>query len=280
MENGNEETRLIKPETALTETGDHQSLTEKMADMLQATSMMAAAQRQIVETAVGITTPKDWTNQGGKPYLTEPGAMRVASVLPIKTFCISPPRKQFGTESDHPYYIYTCEYGAAWKNGLGEASAIGTCSSKDMLYAKRGEDFLPMAEVDEPNVIKKCCTNGRNNAVKRLLGLQNMTWQELEALGIKQSDVTSVKYGTNKVEDKNPAEAEDLRKKIREMILEMSNGDVKAAQDYLENITSFKGRDGNQVKGKRETKYLSEAQAKVTYGKVKKEYEEWEKETK
>ena len=66
-----------------------------------------------------------------------------------------------------------------------------------------------------------------------------------------------------------------VRNDIRALLLEMNEGDPDAAASHLEQITAFEARDGKQVAGKKNVKYLSEAQARVTYGKVKAAHAEW-----
>ena len=269
-----EETGLAKPEPRTMDRS--MSMSERILDILHATERIAEFQRQIIETAVKMTTPNDWVNQGGKPYLLEAGATRVASMLPIKIEMLSPPTKQWEQDEQGNYYIYTCTASAAWKTGLGSSEAIGTCSSRDKFFSMRQGVRLPQSEVDETNIIKKCGTNGRANAIKGLLGLKNMTWTELNHVaGITPEKCQSVDYQTSRKQDESPEQAATYRQELGNMILEMCHDNIEEAQNYLQAVTTFKGRDGKQVRGKRSVKDLSEKQAEITHGKVKKQYEKW-----
>jgi hypothetical protein len=266
-----------RDETGLSQIPADKSLSVQMDEILQASMQMARFSRQIVEKAVQITSPRDWVDQSGHPYLTEAGGMKVASVLPVSIWCTEKPCKTWQDDDKGRFYIYQCEYGAAWKGGLGSVTAIGTASSRDKLLGTvEGED-RPLSEIDETNILKKCGTNGRHNAIVRLLGLQNLSWEQVESWGIDKSKVVSVERNgkRTKKDDKDPEKAEKYRSEIRRMIMEMNGNDPKMAEEHLQRVTSFAGSDGNIVKGKRNVKHLSEKAAKVNYGKVKDEYEAW-----
>jgi len=254
-----------------------QSLTEQIQDVLDASMRMAELQRRIVETAVRITNHQDWTNLGGKPYLCEAGAMKAASVLPVEIYCIEKPTKTWADDETGRYYIYACEYGAKWKGGLGAVTATGTASSRDKFFSMKNGERLPLSEIDETNLIKKCATNGRHNAIVRLLGLQNLTMDEVKDFGIDVGQLKGTAYDGKKEqkEDENPEQAEKHREEIRRMLLEMNGGHADEASAHLEKLTSFTGRDGKAVKGKNNVKYLSGKWLESTYGKVTTEHTAW-----
>jgi hypothetical protein len=236
-----------------------QSLTEQIQDVLAASMHLSKFQRQVVEAAVTVTNENDWNNLGGKPYLSEAGAMKAASVLPIEVFCIEKPCKTWADDDEGRFYLYMCEYGARWKGGLGSVSATGTCSSRDKFFSMKDGERLPQSKIDETNLIKKCATNGRRNAIVRLLGLQNLTWEEVSGFGIDQTKVSGTNYdGKRKQKDEG-------------------NGEAAAA--HLEQLTVFEGRDGKHVKGRTNVKYLSEKQAVLVLGRLRTEYETWKKKT-
>ncbi len=257
------------------------SIKDQMEDILSAAMMMAKFSRQIVEKAVQITGPKDWTDQGGKPYLIEYGAAKVASVLPIKTWYIENPGKQWSEDEKGKFYMYVCTCGAAWKGGLGEVSATGTRSSREKFFSSRRGQELPQSEVSETNIMKACGTNGRRNAIVRLTGLGNLTWEELEEMaGIKRDSATKVEYKSQKKAPENPEEDDKQRQELRQILLEMNNEDAGEAGNHLEKLTTFKGRDGQMVPGKKSIGHLTEKAVGVTLSKIRKEHKEWKKEQK
>jgi hypothetical protein len=257
--NGTDENgALVRADHEFPEATGDQTLVQKMRDVLAATEVMIQLQERILTTAIRLTNPKDWTNLGGKPYCCEAGCTHAASHLPVKSWFVSAPSKRTLDDDQGPYYIYQCEVAAAWKTGLGEVTAIGTCSSRDKFFASVGGERKAMSDVDEPNVMKKCATNGLGNAYRRLFGFNNLTWERLESLGIKKADVVGVSYDGKKADDS--PETEKSKDEIRNKILELCNGDTKEAASYLEKLTTWTNDKGELVKGKQNVKYLTEKQ--------------------
>jgi len=248
------------------------SVAERVCDLLNASMILAENKRKVIERAVQETNASDWKDLGGNAYLQESGAVKAASVLPIEVFPVFRPVKQWAKDDEGEFYLYVCEYVARWSGGLGSMSATGTSSSRDPFFSMREGERLKLSEINEEDIIKNCTSNGRRNAIVRLLGLQSCTWEEVEAFGIRRDGVKTVGFsGKSNVRDQNPAATEDARASIMRMLSEMNHGDPGATADHLEKITSFQGRNG-PVKGKREVKWLSEKAVEITLDKVKEEY--------
>jgi len=234
--------------------------------------------RTAIEAAIRMTRRSGgWINMGGQPYLTKSGADAITQLLPIRTEFKQIPKKHWESDDIGPYYIYICVAAASWTDEMkGYSEAIGTCSSRDKFFARRHGETLPTSDIDEPNIIKKCGTNGIGNAIKGLLALKSMTWEELDRIaGLQEGETQKVEYGSTRKQDENPEEADNYRRDLGNMILEMCHDNVEEAQNYLQAVTTFKGRDGKQVRGKRSVKDLSEKQAQITHGKVKKQFDKW-----
>lgn len=72
-------------------------------------------------------------------------------------------------------------------------------------------------------------------------------------------------------------ELDDMRERIRKMILDVMEGDNKKAYEALEKFTTFVGRDGNTVPGKKNVVDISDKALPVAYHKIKTEYLLWRK---
>ena len=59
------------------------------------------------------------------------------------------------------------------------------------------------------------------------------------------------------------------------MIFEMVGGDEKRAGDMLAAFTTFTGKDGNVVQGKRSVKDMTDKHAKAILPKVREEYKKF-----
>lgn len=237
-----------------------------MAD--QAERRIAAINR-IKQVSLQVTNSHDWTDQGGKPYCQVSGAEKIARLFGI-SWRIDEPQLII-EESGHFEYTYK----GYFSMGNVDIEAIGVRSSKDPFFTGKKDDPKPPTEIDRGDVKKAAYTNCIGNGITRLLGIRNLTWDDLATAGIKKEDVHKIEYGKAEMS----GEAKDQRKAIGEMILEMVKGDKEAAAVELKNYTSFVGRDGKEVIGKSKLDGLSEKMIPVTYGKVKKYYDEWKKGT-
>lgn len=223
--------------------------------------------KRIKLAALSVTNANDWTDQGGKPYLAVSGGEKVARLFGI-SWRIDPPIEE-RTEDGHFSFIFKGYFSL----GNSEIEAIGTRSSRDGFFSTNKGKTLPPSEIDRNDVKKSAYTNCVGNGVTRLLGIRNMTWEDLAKVGISRESVSKIEYKKQEMSE----ESKDMKVEIRRMILEMVEQDEAQAKDLLEVLTRFTGKDGKQVPGKKSVEQMSEAQVKVTYGKVKKEYEKWQK---
>jgi hypothetical protein len=140
----------------------------------------ADAMNKIKQVAIKLTNKFDWTDQGGKPYLQVSGAEKIARLFGI-SWRISEPEFE-REESGHFTYSYKGHFSLAGAT----IEAIGTRSSKDGFFKKyqgRGDDRveLPPSEIDKGDVKKSAYTNCIGNGITRLLGIRNMTYEDLQA---------------------------------------------------------------------------------------------------
>lgn len=145
--------------------------------------------------ALKVTNAHDWTNQGGKPYLQASGGEKVARLFGI-SWRISEPIYE-SEEGGHYSYTYTGIFSLSG----ADIEAVGTRSSKDGFFKKYGpkdsdgkSDTLPPSEIDKGDVKKAAYTNLIGNGITRLLGIRNLTWEDLEVVGIKKENVGRVDY--------------------------------------------------------------------------------------
>jgi len=156
------------------------------------------AMNKIKKVALKITNANDWVDQNGKPYLQASGAEKVARLFGI-SWRISEPIMET-LEGGHYNYTYKGEFSI----GGTMIEAIGTRSSKDGFfkqYRYEGPDGnkkrieLPASEIDRGDVKKSAYTNLLANGITRILGLRNLTYEDLaEFAGINKSQIASVEY--------------------------------------------------------------------------------------
>lgn len=155
------------------------------------------ALNKIKKAALLATNARDWTDQNGNPYLQVSGSEKVARVFGIAWKIDEPVFEQ--EESGHFSYTYKGYFTVAGAT----IEAIGTRSSKDPFfkrYAGKGDDRkeLPPSEIDKGDLKKAAYTNCIGNGVTRLLGLRNLTWDDLaEFAKITKDSVSRVDYKKN-----------------------------------------------------------------------------------
>ena len=149
------------------------------------------AMNKIKRMALKLTNPHDWVDESGRPYLQASGGEKVARLFGISWRISEPVRETI--EGGHFTFTYKGEF------SLGGAAieAIGTRSSKDGFFKRydRERNELPPSEIDPGDVKKSAYTNLLGNGITRLLGIRNLTYEDLaEFAGIKKEQITSVEY--------------------------------------------------------------------------------------
>jgi len=157
--------------------------------------------QKLVGIALRLTVEGDWSNQNGKPYLEATGCEKVKTPFGVDWYGLEL------TKHDRGDYYFIQIKGRTRCRLLGgvEIEVMGTRASNDKFFCMRGGVLLPMEEVDEPDVMKSALSNFIVNAVTRSIGLRGLTWEQLEAAGLKKEKICAVEYKKRK-ENKAPEE--------------------------------------------------------------------------
>jgi len=229
--------------------------------------------KRIKEFALSLTNESNWLEMGGKPYLDAAGCEKVARPFGVKIKFADPNnpyRKITGSDELGEYYIYIFFGKALMEGGRDEIDVIGKCSSRDKFFAQVDGQLKPISEVDEPNIMMKAYNNMFMNGVKRLLGLRNMTWEEVKR-GTTKEKSAKIDYHSRKAET-DP----DIENKKKEIIAKIEkllneNADVARHQEILEKLTKYK--DLPKAKSTNDLKKFTLARCTVLYGKLKREFD-------
>ncbi len=198
---------------------------------------------KIKRAALKSTNPKDWTNQNGNPYLQVSGAEKVGRIFGI-SWRIDEPIKET-LEGGHFSYTYKGYFTLAGAT----IEAIGTRSSKDGFFKRyswnQGEKTeLPPSEIDAGDVKKAAYTNCIGNGVTRLLGIRNLTWEDLkEFAGITQDQVAGVDYKKDGKKQDAIASEEAITTTVNVTDVRKKEGKSKSGKDFTK--YTIKGDDGN-----------------------------------
>ena len=154
------------------------------------------AMMKIKRMALKMTNRHDWTDQNGKPYMQVSGAEKVARLYGI-SWQIDEPVKEF---EDGGHFSFT--YKGYFSLAGATIEAIGTRSSKDGFFKKYSweggvKTDLPPSAIDAGDVKKAAYTNLLGNGISRILGLRNLSYDDLqEFAGITKEMITKVDYKT------------------------------------------------------------------------------------
>ena len=139
-------------------------------------------------------------------------------------------------ELEGGHYIYT--YKGYFSLAGAEIEAIGSRSSKDpffkrYVYVNGQRKELPPSEIDPGDVKKAAYTNCIGNGITRLLGLRNISYDDLEKVaGIKREQITRIEYrNKSKQEDATPTEIQEIIGEVTDV--RMKKGKTKNGKDYV-----------------------------------------------
>lgn len=160
-------------------------------DILAAANRRIAQLDQIVTLSLKRTNVNDWVDQQGKPYLVCSGAEKIARLFGV---CWTNIKSEKIISSDETGQFYFYEFSGEFRLGRDMIYAVGTCSQKDAFFSKTKEGTKPLSEIDETNIRKAAYSNMVVNGVSRILGIRNLTWEQLAAAGIDRNKTSKITY--------------------------------------------------------------------------------------
>lgn len=245
------------------------SAAEFTDDILAVAERRVEKIKKMVTLSLRATHSGDWVNMQGKPYLMGSGAEKIARLWGVKTRNIKVEKIQTEDEKGKFYYYMVtgeCEL----PGGNDSLIGVGTCSMKDQFFSSvtvDGEKILkPISEIDETNIMKSAYTNFLTNGITRLLGIRNLTFEQLRAGGVDVEKIGAVEYRGREMGDGAKGKRDECWSKL----LEMSDGEEKSARARLKSMTSWVKPDGTMVAGKDNINALSEKQIDYLYSKLDK----------
>lgn len=258
--------------------------------------------------ALAHSKPHHWLSRKAKSgqvtfSLMGPGAERIRTIAPIG-FTAARRREERWNKEDGPGYTvyFECEvYLGSPKTGL--LPVMGTCSSDDDFFSTEHVELpynpenpehkaaldsgegrvsgsgdqktlyirrrIPAAEVTKENIEKSALTNLIVNGVTRVLGIRNISSEELAEAGIDASKIGGFEYGSTRSASGQLAPAEEQKRtEIKKMLVEMHGGDEAKALANLKERTAF-----NDYKGCESWDRLTPKQIPRHYESIKKDYD-------
>ena len=164
--------------------------------------------QRVMQVALKRTLPQDWVDFHGNPYLTAGGAERLRGLFAITVD--NTEVKRYEDKDDRGGYFWFVV--SAIAHFRDDALAVmGTCSARDQFFSTRHEGnekiLLPADQVDPTNLLKAAYSNMLTNAVTRILGIRNLTWGQLEAIGFKRGEAARVEFKPFSIRGDAPSRA-------------------------------------------------------------------------
>lgn len=261
----------LKPRTF---NGEEVITVETSDDLISIAQRRLDTVKKIISIALKITTYRDWVNQNGNPYLVHSGAEKVARLFGV-SLCDIKTEKIWADDTKGKYYIYKTTGKAILPGKFDSIEALGTCSQRDPFFGKANGAFLDTVEIDETNIMKASYSNFVVNSITHLLGLRNLTWEELKEVGIDKGKVQEIKYqsGSKKVEKTATADEIRKQKEIWDWLMQITGGSDELARERLKLESGFKSKDGDWIDGKKDPKYLTGKWLNITHRKIKEIFE-------
>lgn len=184
---------------------------DKLISIAESAERRAEAIKKIKRQALRITNESDWVDQGGKPYIQASGAEKIARLFGISWRFIGEPQR-FDEENGHFRFDVSMEF----IMGNSSVEVRGSRSSKDTFFTtryrwdekakERLKIELPPSEIDKADVMKSAITNAIGNGISRILGIRNLTWEDLREVGLDPSKISKVEYPSSlKGKEKKPS---------------------------------------------------------------------------
>lgn len=184
---------------------------DKLISIAESAERRAEAIKKIKLQALRITNERDWVDQGGRPYIQASGAEKIARLFGISWRFIGEPQR-FDEEDGHFRFDVSMEF----IMGNSSIEVRGSRSSKDTFFTTRYrydertkgkvKIELPPSEIDKADVLKSAITNAIGNGISRILGIRNLTWDDLKEVGLDPFKISKVEYGPpSKGKEKRPS---------------------------------------------------------------------------
>ena len=177
-------------------------------DMLLSIARQAEARIDAVikikQIALKVTNPADWTDQQGRPYLQASGSEKIANLFNI-SWRIDEPTMEEETDGTITY-IYKGTFTLAGRS----IEIEGSRSSRDTFFKKYDYDQngkrIGEKPLDRRDLKMAAMTNLLGNGITRILGIRNLTWDDLKTYANITQDMVK-----GKVTYKNAGQKADMK---------------------------------------------------------------------
>lgn len=184
---------IVEPMQVIDANNHNTGLLDTSADnimyLAEKADKMITAMNKIMQAALKITSEHDWTLIGGKPYLQESGATKVARLFGI-SWKIGEPKIECDPEG---YKTFTYKGRFEMRGQFIECE--GSRSMKDDFFGGKPGKRKSVDEISERNVRQAAYTNCINNGIKRIIpGLRGIDVKTLSEAGLDTGKINGYTF--------------------------------------------------------------------------------------
>lgn len=244
---------------------------EQMDEKLKMVDKTFQYLKKLKEFALKNISANNVIDEGGKPYIMENAVTAFRGPFGIfEEGVVGFVIKENGSQS-------SIEDPDAFKGELQAIRYNGTIGSRTLGIKASFEGGVYLDEKNKKFhdkddfifYVKKAKANFMGRGIRKLLGIDNVTWEDLEAHGIK-------KDGVSTVERKGAATGDEtaLRDSINKMLIDWVGKD-KVSEKIYEYSSFPDKKTGKMVAGLTNTGALKGMRLKITHDKIKKGYDQF-----
>ena len=266
MTDDHENNEQLEAVTPVMEAGQQALLSEQQMEDLEA---RVVQQQQIRQIVLKTTKPHHWRVMGNAAYLEQMGCKVVASFLGLG-LDVDDPVEKIEVDDAGSYYSFSTKITVKYRGR--EIDELGYADSRDKFLAGN----KPQSEVNKGNIKKKSITNAMNRGIKAFLGL-DFTREEVEKVVGSLGGGAAVNYKSKPKEEMTANEVA-LKDEMKLKIWKMCDKDEARSLEYLEKLTAFKTKEGDQIPGRKDFEKVSAQQWKFKKKQVDADFVKWESE--
>ena len=267
---------IVSPEveesqgSALVERMDETFIQKVEAIAANITPVRKAMERIITE----MTYRDDWVVFDDKVALGSAGAGRLLKTFPFTFSNWTANKETWSDELGEAYrWVYECEC-ELWGS---KVLVTGKYSTRDKFLGKAHGELRPVSSINENDIRSAAQHIAIGAGIKELLGLRNMPKSELDRIfGSLQREGSQTKTAGYEAEEKG--DLSEAKKKTTELLDEMFGQDEVAKTNALKAASLFTGKDGKDMFIKSVAACKSIKWLRTTYGKLKTQKAELDKE--
>ena len=168
---------------------------EKPEDVISIAQKRVKWMDELVSMSLSRLRPGDIVSLEGRPYINADGCYKIARLFGMKIKYAGLPQKVDAQDKKGAYFYFIHAATISLPNAMDSVDVIGNCSSRDPFFGKAAGVWRQLEDVDVLDIMQKAQTNTDRKGIAKLLGLNNITWDDVAKYSkISQADCASFSF--------------------------------------------------------------------------------------